>query len=155
VPGRRRCWATCSPGSPRVGRRSSGSSGGIGLGAALDDGRIADEAIEAYRAVLSHTDTLGNDIALGRLFLSPVRGMDPRILLGAAERGRITVPVAFQWGDRDPFGGSAVARAFAEPFPDATLDVVEGVGHAPWMDDPARAAAFASSFLAQREVGAA
>jgi 2-hydroxy-6-oxonona-2,4-dienedioate hydrolase len=122
---------------------------GIGLGPALDAGRIADEAIAAYRALLTHTPTLRNDLGLGRLFLSPVRGMDPRILLGEGDRRRIASPVLLAWGEADPFGGPAVARAFAAPFPDARLELLPGVGHAPWMGDAADIATLVSEFLTE------
>lgn len=121
----------------------------IGLGSALDGGRIRSEAIAAYRALLSYTPTLRNDLALGRLFLSPVHGMDPRILLGEDDRRRIASPVSFIWGEADPFGGPEVARSFVAPFPDATLELLSGVGHAPWMDDPAAVGAALSDFLAE------
>ncbi|HEY3334489.1 MAG TPA: alpha/beta hydrolase [Candidatus Limnocylindrales bacterium] len=122
---------------------------GIGLGAALDEHRVSDEAIEAYRALLTHTDTLRNDLTLGRLFLSPVRGADPRILLGGEARARIGLPVDLIWGEADPFGGPEVARAFAASLPRATLVVLPGMGHAPWMDAPAAVA----SLVAQRLAG--
>lgn len=40
------------------------------------------------------------------------------------------VPVAVVWGDRDPFFPVDQARRTAEAFPDATLSVLEGAGHA-------------------------
>src|SRR5437763_698023 len=42
---------------------------GIGSGAAVDDGRVSPEAIDAYAALLRWTPTLANDRRLGRLFL--------------------------------------------------------------------------------------
>jgi pimeloyl-ACP methyl ester carboxylesterase len=120
---------------------------GIGLGRALDEGRISDEAIAAYAALLRHTSTLRNDLALGRLFLSPVRGLDPRLALSPANRGRIGAPALFLWGDVDPFGGADVARSFVEPFADARLEIVPDAGHATWMDDPSGTAGAVAAFL--------
>lgn len=120
---------------------------GIGLGRALDEGRISDEAIAAYAALVRHTPTLRNDLALGRLFLSPVRGLDPRLALSPVERGRIGVPVLFLWGEVDPFGGRDVAPSFVEPFPDARLELVPRAGHAIWMDNPSLAADAVTAFL--------
>jgi 2-hydroxy-6-oxonona-2,4-dienedioate hydrolase len=122
---------------------------GIGLGRALDEGRISDESIAAYAALLRYTPTLRNDLALGRLFLSPVRGLDPRLALSAAERGRVGTPALFLWGELDPFGGANVARAFVEPFPDARLELVPGSGHAIWMDDPSGATDSVTAFLGE------
>jgi pimeloyl-ACP methyl ester carboxylesterase len=120
---------------------------GIGLGRALDEGRISDEAVAAYAALLRCTPTLRNDLALGRLFLSPVRGLDPRLALSPAQRGRIGAPVLFLWGEEDPFGGADVARSFVEPFAHARLELVPGAGHAIWMDDPSGAAGAIAGFL--------
>ena len=120
---------------------------GIGHGASLDNGRIGEEAIEAYAALLRYTQTQRNDLQLGRLFLSPVHGVNPGIMLSMAERTAIRQPVMFIWGDADPFGGVAVARDFASAFPAASLEIVPG-GHAPWMDDPDRAARYTTNFLA-------
>lgn len=39
-------------------------------------------------------------------------------------------------------GGVDVAREFVAKIPGATLEVLDGAGHAPWVDDPERAATF-------------
>ena len=114
---------------------------GIGSGAAVADGRISREAIDAYAALLRWTPTLRNDLALGRLIFSVGRGLNARILLGAEERSRIAAPVTFVWGGRDAFADGAIAHAFVEPFPNATLRLVPDAGHALWIDDLALAAA--------------
>jgi pimeloyl-ACP methyl ester carboxylesterase len=114
---------------------------GIGSGAAVADGRIGPEAIDAFVALLRWTPTLRNDRGLGRLFFSVRRGLDERILLGADDRSRIATPIRFVWGGRDAFGGEAIAREFVGPFPNATLRIVPHAGHALWIDDLALAAA--------------
>ena len=114
---------------------------GIGSGAAVADGRISPEAIDAYVALLRWTPTLRDDLALGRLFLSVRRGLDDRIVLSAEDRSRIAAPVSFVWGGRDAFGDEAIAREFVEPFPNATLRIVPEAGHALWIDDLALASA--------------
>ena len=118
----------------------------LGAGQALDDGRVPDEALDAYVALLRWTPTFRNDRALGRTFLS-ARGVDDRILLDEAARARITVPVRALWGTRDPFGGAAIASAFVDGFPDARL-VLRDAGHIPWMEDPDGVAADVRRFLA-------
>jgi 2-hydroxy-6-oxonona-2,4-dienedioate hydrolase len=119
---------------------------GIGSGAAVDDGRVSPEAIDAYAALLRWTPTLANDRRLGRLFLSAAR-MDERIVLTPAERAAISQPIRWLWGANDAFAGEAIARAFVEPFPDVRLEIAEGVGHAPWVEDLRRAAAFVEHSL--------
>jgi pimeloyl-ACP methyl ester carboxylesterase len=120
---------------------------GIGSGAAVADGRISPEAIDAFVALLRWTPTLRNDLALGRLFFSVRRGLDERILISAEDRSRIAAQVSFAWGGRDAFGDEAIAREFVEPFPNATLRMVPDAGHALWIDDLALASAFVRDAL--------
>ena len=119
---------------------------GIGSGAAIADGRISAEAIEAYAALLRWTPTLRNDRRLGRLFFTAF-GMDERIILSAAERATIRQPICWLWGDRDAFAGPTIAREFVEPFPDARLTIAANVGHAPWVDDLRRSVSFVRDAL--------
>lgn len=112
----------------------------IGMREAMDSGQVSKEAVRAYAALLNETPTLRNEIALGRAVVSPVRGLDPRLLLTKAERRAIPQPVRFIWGDHDAFGGIDVARGFSDGFPDAKLEIVRGAGHSPWMDDAGLAA---------------
>jgi pimeloyl-ACP methyl ester carboxylesterase len=107
----------------------------IGMREAMDAGQVSDEAVRAYAALINETATLRNELALGRAVASPLRGLDPRLLLTEEERGSIQQPVRFIWGDRDAFGGIDVAREFAAAFPDARLEIVPNAGHSPWMDD--------------------
>jgi pimeloyl-ACP methyl ester carboxylesterase len=120
---------------------------GIGLREAVDGGRISTEAVRAYGALLRETDTMRNEVDIGGCFLSPARRGDPRLVLSEAERGRISAPVQFVWGEGDPFGGIGIAREFAAAFPNATLELLPGVGHAPWMDAAEQAARAVRAFL--------
>lgn len=109
----------------------------VGEGPALDSGRISSAAIDAYVALLRHTDTFANEQPLGRLLLKPPKTSSESPLLTSDERRRITAPVLFVWGDADPFGAADVATPFVAGFPNARLELVEAAGHAPWLDDPA------------------
>jgi 2-hydroxy-6-oxonona-2,4-dienedioate hydrolase len=120
---------------------------GIGLREAVDAGRVSTEAIRAYGALLRETSTIRNEVDIGGCFLAPARRGDSRLVLSEADRRRIPAPVRLIWGERDPFGGAEIAREFAAAFPDATLELLPGVGHAPWMDDPERAAREVRAFL--------
>jgi len=119
----------------------------IGLREAVDAGRISAEAIRAYGALLRETDTMRNDVEIGGCFLSPARRNDLRLVLSSEDRARIFAPVRFVWGEGDPFGGSQIAREFAVAFPNATVELLPGVGHAPWMDDADLAARQVREFL--------
>lgn len=58
-----------------------------------------------------------------------------------AEMAKVTVPVRLVWGENDSEVPVSVAERAAEMFPDATLDVVLGVGHHVPLNAPDRVAA--------------
>jgi pimeloyl-ACP methyl ester carboxylesterase len=120
---------------------------GIGLREAVDAGRVSTEAVRAYGALLRETDTMRSEVEIGGYFLSPARRGDPRLVFSEADRRRIPAPVRFISGEGDPFGGPEIAREFVAAFPDATLEVLPGVGHAPWMDDADHVAREVRAFL--------
>jgi 2-hydroxy-6-oxonona-2,4-dienedioate hydrolase len=124
---------------------------GIGLRQAMAAGRVSDEAISTYAALINHTPTLANELRLSRAFLSPIRGLTSEISLPAETRMAIDVPILFLWGTGDSFGGVDIAREFSAPFPRARLEMVEGAGHAVWMDDVHLAATRVHAFLAGDE----
>ena len=107
----------------------------LGLKPALDDGRFSDEMFGSFLSVLRDTDTMTNESASPKL-ISPIRGQNPDVVLDATTISRVTVPVLFVWGDRDPMGGPGVAQSFAAKFADARLEMVADSGHAPWIDEP-------------------
>lgn len=55
------------------------------------------------------------------------------------ELGRLAMPTSLVWGDRDPLGSVAVARAVTGLIPDARLEVLPA-GHGPWLGEPERTA---------------
>lgn len=116
--------------------------GRIGLRQALDADRVSPELVTWFHALLRHTATMRNELDNAPPIIDPIRGMNDSILFGDDVLGRIRVPVGFLWGDGDPFGDPAIAEAFVDRVPGATLTMVPGAGHAPWIDDPAGAAAF-------------
>ena len=107
----------------------------IGLTRALDTGRFDDEMVDWFMSVLRDTDTLVNDTRSSPKVITPIRGLNTRMLLPDDLLARVTMPVLFLWGDEDPNGGESVARSFAARFPDARLDVIREAGHAPWIDE--------------------
>lgn len=120
----------------------------LGQADALEDGRITDADIDAYLALLRHTDTMRNELAPARALVSAisgVRGLD----LSDDVLGRIRCPTLFIWGAHDPFGGEEVARQLVPRIPGATLDLMPDAGHSPWLDDIDHCVAAAAAFLAQ------
>ncbi|MCB9763634.1 MAG: alpha/beta hydrolase [Alphaproteobacteria bacterium] len=61
---------------------------------------------------------------------------------------RLDLPTHILWGDRDPVARVAVAEGLAERIPGATLTWLEGLGHYPMVEDPARWSAGVLDFLA-------
>ena len=89
--------------------------------------------------------TLRNELNAGPDF--PVWKMDDRMLLPANLLASIDTPISLLWGNGDPFGSVNVARRFVTYLPDAELELMPGVGHAPWIDDPDHAAAVTRGFF--------
>jgi 2-hydroxy-6-oxonona-2,4-dienedioate hydrolase len=119
----------------------------IGLRQALEAGRVSEEAVGCYLALLRDTDTMRNELRAGPRLIRPFRGMDERGLLPSDLLAGIRAPVYFLWGTEDPFGDPEGARRFVAQLPHAQLELVPGAGHAVWMDDPDRAAATVRRFL--------
>jgi pimeloyl-ACP methyl ester carboxylesterase len=119
----------------------------IGLRQALEAGRVSQEMIDAFVALLRHTDTMRNEMRAGPRLIRPIRGLDPRILLSAELLGRIETPTLFLWGEDDPMGGAEIAQAFVARVPNAELEMMPGAGHAVWIDDPDHAAKTVTTFL--------
>jgi pimeloyl-ACP methyl ester carboxylesterase len=120
----------------------------VGLRQAIDAGLLSDEAIDSYHSLLRDTDTMRNELDGAPGVLRPIRGMNPDILLTDAVLARVEAPVLLLWGDEDLFGGPATARTFAARLPAATLQLLPGAGHAPWMDDAPAVATAIARFLA-------
>ena len=118
----------------------------IGLRQALEAGRISQETIGVYRALLNDTNTLRNEIAAGPRIIFP-KGMDEKIILSASLLSSIQAPIYFLWGEEDVMGGADIARAFVAQIPNAQLELLPGAGHAVWMDDPDHAARVTTDFL--------
>lgn len=119
----------------------------IGLGAALESGSFTQASLDWYAALLRHTHTMRNDIESSPQLISLIHGMNERVLLPTSLLAGIRTPVLFLWGEDDPNGGADIARQFTEHFPNAELELINVAGHAPWMDDPDRAALATRTFL--------
>jgi pimeloyl-ACP methyl ester carboxylesterase len=61
------------------------------------------------------------------------------------EMGGLTMPTSLVWGERDPLGSIAVARAVTGLIPNARLEVLPA-GHGPWLGEPERTAGAVMSF---------
>jgi len=59
--------------------------------------------------------------------------------------------VLFVWGDQEPFGDPAVARRAASQMPNASVEIVQGGWHHPWLADAPRVANLLHDFLAAHD----
>lgn len=73
-------------------------------------------------------------------------GYRPQVRVRADELRRLRAPTLLIWGDRDPFGDAAVARATAEAIPDARLELLPA-RHGPWLGHPDRIADLVTDFV--------
>lgn len=109
----------------------------LGLGAALDDGRLTPELIDWFHSLLRDTNSLKNESTLPRELLPRKKS---REVLPSSLLDKVTCPVRFIWGGNDPLGGADVATGFVTKFSNAELELWPEGSHAPWIDDPALAA---------------
>lgn len=117
----------------------------VGLGRAIESGQFDQHMLAWTVSLLRDTDTFRSETD-NNTFIT-LRGQRPELLVTDEELDRLNLPVLLLWGDEDPNGGRAEAEALAARLPDATLDVVERAGHAPWIDELDRCAASTRAFL--------
>lgn len=119
---------------------------GAGMRGAIERGLFDDVKLEWMAALLRHTETFRSE-SLNSPRPIGLRGPIDAVRHDADLLGRVTLPVHLVWGTDDLFGGQECAREFASHLPDATVDMIEGAGHAPWIDEPDRVAAATQAHL--------
>lgn len=108
-----------------------------GLADAIDSGRFPAVGIDWNVAVQNFTDTRRNEFSLGNG--AGLREQMVALEVPPATLAAVTAPVRIVFGTADPFGTVATMQALAEALPHGELDVWDGDGHAPWLDDLDRA----------------
>ncbi len=116
----------------------------IGLRGAFDKGNVPDEFVDAMHALLKHTDTMANEVRTGPLVLNSME----EVVIPREVLSQVKAACLFMWGTDDPLGTPDIARAFTEAIPRATLELLDGAGHAPWFDEPDLVQTRAATFLA-------
>lgn len=66
------------------------------------------------------------------------------------DAARLLIPVLFVCGEEDPMAPPEGLRSLARLLPDARLEVIDGCGHSPYLEAPARWNAVVGSFLEER-----
>jgi pimeloyl-ACP methyl ester carboxylesterase len=89
-----------------------------------------DEWLDPVLAEFDH----GTQRAILRLY----RSAPPEVLADAGARlGEVEAAALVVWGAREPFIGVRFAQAYADALGgEASVEVVEGAGHWPWLDRP-------------------
>lgn len=121
----------------------------IGLAGAIDSGKFTDDMLDWFVSNIRDTDTMANEVRSSPRVVTPIKGVNDQVLLDDSLLARVRAPTLFIWGGDDPNGGGEIARAFANRVPDAELQVLDGAGHAPWIDEPDRCAELVRRFLAR------
>lgn len=119
----------------------------IGLGDAMRSGVVSDSFIAWFKAMVRDTNTMVNEMN-GGAAMGSFKGFDPAVYLSDELLSSITCPSYFLWGTNDIMGGPEIARAFVQKIPGAELELMEGAGHAPFLDDPAQVAEVVQRFFA-------
>jgi pimeloyl-ACP methyl ester carboxylesterase len=119
----------------------------LGHGASLDAGRL-DPFIQWRMALTRETDSVRHERAMARAVVSWLRGYRPGLTFTDAELAGIGQPTLWVYGTADPVGTVDTWRRVVELLPRGELQLVEGGGHVPWLDDPSQVGGHVSRFLA-------
>jgi pimeloyl-ACP methyl ester carboxylesterase len=69
--------------------------------------------------------------------LALYRHADPdRLAAAGRELSKLTCPSLVLWGDRDIYLPTKFAQDYAQALPNSELELLQGAGHWPWIDDP-------------------
>lgn len=99
--------------------------------------------------VAAVTDRAEVQVIVSPFALVSPSGFRRRARVQPVELRRLAVPTLVVWGDREPVGSVADARAVTDLIPDAHLEVLPA-GHAPLLGHGRRIAAIATEFLATK-----
>jgi len=119
-----------------------------GHGPSLDAGRIPEEFIAWRVAVSNDSAAMRQERAMVRRVVAG-SGWSPRLVFAPDDLAAIGQPTLMVYGSADPVGSTALWRRVVGMLPAGRLEVVDGAGHMPWFDEPARVASLVSAFLAR------
>jgi len=111
------------------------SLGWFGMKNVLANGRFGEPMLAWIQALFRYTDTYKNEVLYAPR-LADISGPCEATRHDHALLAKVTTPVHLFWGAADVWAGERSAREFADALPNATLQMVPGAGHAPWLDEP-------------------
>ena len=118
-----------------------------GLRSAIRTGKFHTEAVDWMVSFMNDTPSMQNELRMQPRVITPIAGLNKAMLHSSEMLSRLTMPIHLFWGEDDPNGGEETARLLADQLPTATLEMVPGAGHAPWVNEPDRAATSTREFL--------
>jgi pimeloyl-ACP methyl ester carboxylesterase len=77
-------------------------------------------------------------------------GFKTNMKIRTGDLAKLSMPTLVIWGDHDPLGGEAVARAVSEAIPNCVLEMLPA-GHAPSLGHPEKSARLISDFVLSRQ----
>jgi 2-hydroxy-6-oxonona-2,4-dienedioate hydrolase len=119
-----------------------------GHGASLDGERIPEQYIRWRLAFDRETDSMRNEREMVRAIVSWRRGFRSGLTLDPPELAAIEQPTLMLYGTADPVGSVEVWRRVVGLLPRGELDLVDGAGHVPWLDEAGQVGARLRGFLA-------
>ena len=108
----------------------------MGHGALVRNGGLSQADLEWRYALSRDTDTYAHELHLMRL-AATWRGPRPGWVASTGEIESLAAPSLWVAGGRDPFATPERMRSWASHARDATVRVIPGSGHQPWIDDSA------------------
>lgn len=118
-----------------------------GLKSAIKTRKFHDEAIDWMVSFMNDTPSMRNEMNMQPKVITPIAGLNKEMLHPPELLAKLTMPIHLFWGEDDPNGGERTARLLVDQLPNATLEMVPSAGHAPWVDQPDRAAESTREFL--------
>jgi pimeloyl-ACP methyl ester carboxylesterase len=119
-----------------------------GRAASLDAGRIPEEYIRWRVAFERETNSMRNERDTVRAIVSWRAGLRPGLTFEDTELAAIQQPTLLVYGATDPVGTVETWRRVADLLPRGELQLVDGAGHMPWLDDASGVADHIGRFLA-------
>lgn len=83
-----------------------------------------------------------------RSIVSWRKGLRPGLTFEDAELAAIQQPTLLVYGTADPIGTVELWRRAVDLLPRGELELVDGAGHMPWLDDPSAVAGHITRSLA-------
>jgi 2-hydroxy-6-oxonona-2,4-dienedioate hydrolase len=117
-----------------------------GHAASLEDGRIPDVFVDWRASLGRDTGSMRHERDMVRTIVRG-RGFRTGLTFSEAELAAVTQPTLLAYGTTDPVGTVEIWKRAVGLIPRGELLVVDGAGHMPWLDEPARVGEQMSRFL--------